>query len=113
VNAGIVIDTSLVSSLSSSLGLGVILGLFIGKQVGISIAVALSVKLGFASMPRGVRPIHMYGVALLCGIGFTMALFVANLAFIDPAHLDVAKLGIIVGSALSAIAGAVVLRTTT
>jgi len=113
VNAGIVIDTSLVSSLTSSVGLGVILGLFIGKQVGISIAVALSVKLGIASMPRGVRPVHMYGVALLCGIGFTMALFVANLAFIDPAHLDVAKLSIIAGSALSAIAGAIVLRATT
>lgn len=113
VNAGIVIDTSLVSSLTSSVGLGVILGLFIGKQVGISIAVALSVKLGIASMPRGVRPVHMYGVALLCGIGFTMALFVANLAFIDPAHLDVAKLSILVGSAVSAIAGAIVLRTTT
>ena len=113
VNAGIVIDTSLVSSLSSSLGLGVILGLFIGKQIGISLAVIVSVKLGIASMPRGVRPIHMYGVALLCGIGFTMALFVANLAFIDPAHLDVAKLSIIVGSTLSAVAGAVVLRSTT
>lgn len=113
VNAGIVIDTSLVSSLTSSVGLGVILGLFVGKQVGISIGVALSVKFGIASMPRGVRPVHMYGVALLCGVGFTMALFVANLAFIDPAHLDVAKLSIIVGSALSAIAGAVVLRTTT
>jgi NhaA family Na+:H+ antiporter len=113
VNAGIVIDTSLVSSLSSSVGLGVILGLFIGKQIGISLAVVVSVKLGIASMPRGVRPIHMYGVALLCGIGFTMALFVANLAFIDPAHLDVAKLSIIVGSTLSAVAGAIVLRSTT
>jgi NhaA family Na+:H+ antiporter len=113
VNAGVVIDTSLISSLTSPLGLGVILGLFIGKQVGISFAVWLSVKAGIASMPRGVRPMHMYGVALLCGIGFTMALFVANLAFIDPAHLDVAKLGIIVGSALSAFGGAIVLRTTT
>lgn len=113
VNAGVVFDTTLASSLTSPIGLGVILGLFIGKQVGISIAVALSVKLGVASMPRGVRPVHMYGVALLCGVGFTMALFVANLAFIDPAHLDVAKLSIIVGSALSAVAGAVVLRATT
>lgn len=113
VNAGVVIDTSLISSLTSPLGLGVILGLFIGKQVGISFAVWLSVKAGIASMPREVRPMHMYGVALLCGIGFTMALFVANLAFIDPAHLDVAKLGIIVGSALSAVGGAIVLRTTT
>ncbi len=113
VNAGVVIDTTLVASLTSPVALGVILGLFIGKQVGISIAVALSVKLGIASMPRGVRPVHMYGVALLCGIGFTMALFVANLAFIDPAHLVVAKLSILIGSAVSAIAGAVVLRTTT
>lgn len=113
VNAGVVIDTSLVASLTSPIALGVIFGLFIGKQVGISIAVVLSVKLGIASMPRGVRPVHMYGVALLCGVGFTMALFVANLAFIDPAHLDVAKLSIIVGSMLSAVAGAVVLRTST
>jgi NhaA family Na+:H+ antiporter len=113
VNAGVVIDTSLVTSLGSPLGLGVILGLFVGKQLGISFAVWLAVKAGVASMPRGVRPVHMYGVALLCGIGFTMALFVANLAFIDPAHLDVAKLSVLVGSILSAVGGAVVLRTTT
>lgn len=113
VNAGVVIDTALASSLTSPIGLGVILGLFIGKQVGISVAVALSVKLGVASMPRGVRLVHMYGVALLCGIGFTMALFVSNLAFIDPAQLNVAKLSIIVGSALSAVTGVVVLRMTT
>jgi NhaA family Na+:H+ antiporter len=54
----------------------------------------------------------MYGVSLLCGIGFTMALFVANLAFIEPQHLDMAKLSILAGSALSAVAGAIILKRT-
>jgi NhaA family Na+:H+ antiporter len=53
---------------------------------------------------------QIYGVSLLCGIGFTMALFVANLAFIDPAHLNEAKLAILIGSTISAIAGTIVLR---
>lgn len=112
VNAGVVIDPTLITSLMSPVSLGIILGLFLGKQLGITFAVWASVKLKVAVLPNGVSMLQMYGVSLLCGIGFTMALFVAHLAFIDPRHLDIAKLSIIVGSTISAIIGSVVLRST-
>jgi len=112
VNAGVVIDPALISSLASPVSLGIILGLFIGKQLGITAAVWATVKLGITRLPNGVSMVQMYGVSLLCGIGFTMALFVAHLAFIDPRHLDIAKLSIIVGSIISAVVGSLVLRST-
>ncbi|MCX6141373.1 MAG: Na+/H+ antiporter NhaA [Candidatus Kapabacteria bacterium] len=111
VNAGVVIDFSLVSSLVSPVSLGIALGLFIGKQLGITTAVWASVKLGIARLPNGVSMKQMYGVSLLCGVGFTMALFVAHLAFLEPHHLDIAKLSIIAGSTISAIIGSLVLRS--
>lgn len=111
VNAGVVIDLSLVSSLASPVSLGIVLGLFIGKQLGITAAVWASVKFGIAKLPNGVSMKQMYGVSLLCGIGFTMALFVAHLAFIEQQHLHIAKFSIIVGSVISAIIGSLVLRT--
>jgi NhaA family Na+:H+ antiporter len=112
VNAGVIIDPSLITSLMSPVSIGIILGLFIGKQLGITFAVWVSVRLKIAALPSGVSMVQMYGVSLLCGIGFTMALFVAHLAFIDPRHLDIAKLSIIVGSTISAIVGSLVLRST-
>lgn len=111
VNAGVVINLSLISSLASPISLGIILGLFIGKQLGITVAVWATVKLGITRLPSGVTMVQMYGVSLLCGIGFTMALFVAHLAFIDPQHLDIAKLSIIVGSTISAIIGSIALSS--
>jgi NhaA family Na+:H+ antiporter len=110
VNAGVAIDASLLGGLLSPVSLGIALGLFIGKQLGISAAVWASVRLGIADLPQGSTMKQIYGVSLLCGIGFTMALFVANLAFIDPAHLNEAKLAILLGSTISAIAGSIVLR---
>jgi NhaA family Na+:H+ antiporter len=110
VNAGVVITPTMVSGLTSPVALGIALGLFLGKQIGISASVWLSVRVGLTKLPTGVTMAQMYGVSLLCGIGFTMALFVAHLAFVDPQHLEMAKLSILIGSTLSAIIGAIVLR---
>ena len=86
------------------------MGLFLGKQIGIFSAVWLAVKSGFAAKPRGATWLQIYGVALLCGIGFTMSLFIGGLAFADPHLIDEAKLGTLSGSVLAAIVGFIVLR---
>ncbi|MDB5687234.1 MAG: nhaA [Rhizorhabdus sp.] len=91
--------------------LGVALGLFLGKQVGIFGTVWLLVRLGWADRPHGAGWRQVYGVTLLCGIGFTMSLFIGALAFGDGSHLnDEAKLGVLAGSIVSALAGWLVLR---
>lgn len=109
-NAGVRIESSMISTVTSPLSLGVILGLFIGKQAGITLSVWLSYKLGITRLPEHVTMQQMYGVSLLCGIGFTMALFVAQLAFqSSPDQLSTAKLSVLIGSSLSAIVGAAVL----
>jgi NhaA family Na+:H+ antiporter len=110
VNAGVRIEPEMVAGLLSPVSLGIALGLFLGKQVGITFSVWLSCRLGITQLPSGVSMIQMYGVSILCGIGFTMALFVAHLAFIDPSHLAMSKLSILLGSTLSALVGAFVLR---
>lgn len=110
VNAGVAVDASLLSGLFSPVSLGIALGLFLGKQAGVTLAVWASVRLGIADLPQNSTMMQIYGVSLLCGIGFTMALFVANLAFIDPAHLNAAKLAILIGSTISAVVGSIVLR---
>jgi len=110
VNSGVAVDASLLAGIFSPVSLGIALGLFIGKQLGVTAAVWASVRLGIAILPQNSSMMQIYGVSLLCGIGFTMALFVANLAFIDPAHLNEAKLAILIGSTISAIAGTIVLR---
>ena len=86
--------------------LGIALGLFAGKQLGIFGAVAAMVKLGFADAPSGASWRQIYGVAVLCGIGFTMSLFIGALAFGEgSAQYDTAKLGVLAGSIASALAG--------
>ncbi len=93
------------------LPLGIVAGLFIGKQVGIFGAVWLAVKAGLAPKPRNTNWLQLYGAALLCGIGFTMSLFIGALAFPgDQALIDQARIGTLAGSLLSAIAGYLVLR---
>ena len=94
--------------------LGIILGLAVGKPVGITAACWAAQKMGIASLPNGVTWKHIIGAGCLGGIGFTMAIFIAALGFKDPAvapYLDAAKLGILIASAVSAIAGLGILMT--
>jgi NhaA family Na+:H+ antiporter len=91
--------------------LGIAAGLFLGKQVGIFLSVWLCVRFGIAQRLRGATWLQIYGVSLLCGIGFTMSLFIGALAFAgSPLLIEEAKLGVLLGSLASAIAGYLVLR---
>lgn len=110
VNAGVLIEPAMMPAMTSNVALGIILGLFVGKQFGITASVWLALRLGIATLPDNVSMKQIYGVSILCGIGFTMALFVAQLAFVTAQDLDVAKLSIMVGSTISAVIGLVVLR---
>jgi NhaA family Na+:H+ antiporter len=112
-NAGVPLAGLTLASLFEPVPLGIALGLFLGKQLGVFGASWLAVKSGIASLPDGANWRHVYGVALLCGIGFTMSLFIGSLAFEQTGGNGDAfdeRLGILAGSFLSAIAGIVVLR---
>jgi NhaA family Na+:H+ antiporter len=104
-NAGVALPADFVSALGDRITLGVILGLILGKQAGVTASCWLAVRLGAATLPTGATWRQLYGVAALCGIGFTMSLFVASLAFTDPAALDGAKLGVLAASLISGIYG--------
>ncbi|EGH27747.1 pH-dependent sodium/proton antiporter, partial [Pseudomonas syringae pv. japonica str. M301072] len=91
--------------------LGVALGLLFGKQIGIFAMAALAIRAGLARLPDGSNWGQLYGVAALCGIGFTMSLFIGALAFPGtPELVDEVKVGVLIGSVLSAVLGVVVLR---
>ena len=110
VSAGVALSAGL-SALTQPLPLGVALGLFVGKQVGVGGALWLAIRFGFAPRPANTTSAHLYGAALLCGIGFTMSLFIGALAFpADAETINAAKLGTLAGSLLSALAGYLVLR---
>ena len=105
-NAGVILDEISVNTLLAPVPLGIICGLFFGKQIGVFLFAFLSVKLKIAEMPSSSNWIKFYGVGILTGIGFTMSLFVGNLAFIDYSNnLDGVKIGVLIGSALSALVG--------
>ena len=105
-NAGIALDgDALAAAAGEAVTLGVILGLVLGKGSGLLVGAALAVWLGLADRPRGVTWTHLAGLGGLAGIGFTISLFVTALAFEDPATLAAAKVGILAGSLLSALAG--------
>jgi NhaA family Na+:H+ antiporter len=110
-NAGVSLQGIGFQQLFAPLPLGIAAGLFIGKQAGIFGAVWLSVRFGLAQRLRGATWTQIYGVSLLCGIGFTMSLFIGALAFPDdPALVEEAKIGVILGSVASALTGYLVLR---
>ncbi|WLG87074.1 Na+/H+ antiporter NhaA [Pseudomonas cucumis] len=110
-NAGVSLARISTENLVGPIPLGVALGLLVGKQVGVFLLAALSIRLGLAKMPAGSNWLQLYGVALLCGIGFTMSLFIGNLAFPGSPHLvDEVKVGVLSGSFLAAIGGVIVLR---
>ena len=105
-NAGVSLDGISFSSLLLPVPLGILLGLFIGKQLGVFLFSYVSIKLGFAQMPNNSNWIELYGVGILTGIGFTMSLFVGNLAFIENTqYIDGVKLGVLSGSLLSTLSG--------
>jgi NhaA family Na+:H+ antiporter len=109
-NAGVPIAPSTLTKPDAALvGAGVAFGLLLGKPIGITLFTWLAVRLGFAELPRGVSWAQVFGVGALAGIGFTVSLFIASLAFYDPAHLAGAKLGILAGSAISAVGGVMLL----
>ena len=108
-NAGVSLEGMGFASLAAPLPLGIALGLFVGKQIGIFGSVWAAVKLGVAVRPKGASWTQVYGVALLCGIGFTMSLFIGGLAFTDVAQGDAVKIGVLLGSLTSALAGVLVL----
>jgi NhaA family Na+:H+ antiporter len=113
-NAGVSLAGFMPADLVDPVPLGVALGLLLGKQFGIFGSVWLLVRAGWAERPCGAGWAQIYGVSLLCGIGFTMSLFIGALAFGDGTHLnDEAKLGVLLGSMLSALAGWMVLRLAT
>ncbi len=109
-NAGVRLDGRIQEALLQPVSLGIILGLFFGKQVGITLTSVLAVKTGQAELPPGVTFGQLYGASILGGIGFTMSIFVAGLAFSDGPLLSAAKLGILAASAVSGVIGFAVLK---
>tara|TARA_B100001250_G_C19811174_1_gene795753 strand:+ start:163 stop:1350 length:1188 start_codon:yes stop_codon:yes gene_type:complete len=105
-NAGVSLDGLSLSSLLNKVPLGILLGLFLGKQIGVFIFSYISIKLKFAQMPNKSNWISFYGVGILTGIGFTMSLFVGNLAFVENnQYMDGVKIGVLTGSLLSTLFG--------
>ncbi|KQM90478.1 sodium:proton antiporter [Sphingomonas sp. Leaf22] len=111
VNAGVAVTGVPLSILWAPLPLAVAVGLFVGKQVGVLGAIWLAVRSGLSCRPGDANWVHLWGVAALAGIGFTMSLFIGGLAFAgDAAAIDQVKIGVLAGSLLSALLGAALLR---
>jgi NhaA family Na+:H+ antiporter len=108
-NAGVVIDSHILSALANPVSLGIVLGLALGKPLGILATAWFAVTARLCRLPKGVTWSQVVGVGCLAGIGFTMSLFVTELAFTDEAVIAAAKLGILIASLLSAIIGAAIL----
>lgn len=104
-NAAVVFKADIFSTLFSPISLAVAIALVLGKTVGITFFSWLSAKIGVAALPDKVTWTQIFGVAMLGGIGFTMSLFISNLAFKDPAYIDQAKVGILFGSLVAGFAG--------
>jgi NhaA family Na+:H+ antiporter len=110
-NAGVSVSGGFADAAWHPVALGIVLGLFLGKQAGIFTFSWFAVRLGLADLPTGVSWRQLHGVAVLGGIGFTMSLFIANLAFGGGSLEPVAKVGILLGSAASAFAGLVLVAS--
>jgi Na+:H+ antiporter, NhaA family len=109
-NAGVSLAGLQLSDLFAPLALGIAAGLVIGKQVGVFGFMFVAAKLGLVRRPMGVSWMQLYGLACLTGIGFTMSLFIGNLAFVDPTQIETVKLGVISGSLISGLLGFLILR---
>ena len=105
-NAGVSLEGLSLDSLLNKVPLGILLGLFVGKQLGVFVFSYISIKLKIAQMPNNSNWFNFYGVGVLTGIGFTMSLFVGNLAFVENMqYMDGAKIGVLAGSLLSTLFG--------
>ena len=105
-NAGVSLNGVNLNSLLSPVPLGILLGLFVGKQIGVFLFSIVSIKLKIAQMPNNSNWVSLYGVGILTGIGFTMSLFIGNLAFADNTqYMDGVKIGVLAGSLLSTLVG--------
>ncbi len=112
-NAGVSLGGDLAAALFSAPSLGIMLGLIVGKQVGVTLLAWLAIRGRIGTLPEGSTWRQVYGASWLAGIGFTMSLFIAGLAFKDsPELLETAKIGILAGSLISGVAGYVILRMT-
>ena len=112
-NAGVSLEGLSLNILLDKVPLGIVLGLFVGKQLGVFVFSYISIKLKVAQMPNNSNWYNFYGVGILTGIGFTMSLFVGNLAFIENTeYIDGVKLGVLSGSLLSTLAGYFLILTT-
>ncbi len=108
-NAGVHIDGSIFNMLNHPVSIGIIVGLLFGKFIGISVFSRIVVKLKLATLPNGVNWMQIYGAAFLAGIGFTMSMFISELAFTSKSNVEIAKVGIMTASLISAIVGMVLL----
>lgn len=110
-NAGVQFVGTTTEQIFNPIVIGVMCGLFVGKQVGIFGACYLAIKAGFAKLPEGVTFQQLYGASILCGIGFTMSLFIGSLAFenVSVDYMNSVKVGVLAGSILSAILGGIVI----
>lgn len=109
-NAGVSLQGMTWTSVLEPVPLGVALGLLLGKQIGVFVAAMLAIRLGWADLPARATWKQLYGVALLCGIGFTMSLFIGMLAFPEMQALQSeVKIGVLLGSIVSAVLGAILL----
>ena len=111
-NAGVLLGEDFISTLLNPVSVGVVIGLVLGKQIGITLFVWLAVKSGISEMPSGVSWLHIYGASWLAGIGFTMSLFISDLAFTDSPLLEVAKVGILTASLIAGVVGWSIIRRT-
>ena len=112
-NAGVPLGGLSIIDALQPVPLGIVAGLFLGKQVGVLVFSWVGIRTGIAALPDGVGWRQLYGAAALCGIGFTMSLFIASLAFAQDsmAFQGLERLGILVGSLASGLLGYLVLRT--
>lgn len=108
-NAGVSFSGLGINQLFGPIPLGILLGLFLGKQIGVFAATALAIRFNVAQMPKGGSWPALYAIAIICGVGFTMSLFIGTLAF-DSSNISLVRFGVLAGSCLSGVLGYLLLR---
>jgi NhaA family Na+:H+ antiporter len=109
-NAGVSLQGITWESITNPITLGIFKGLFFGKQIGIFLIIWLVIQLRLSPKPQGVSWLHLYAVSMLCGVGFTMSLFIGELAFETRDQADAVRMGVLMGSIASAIGGYLLIR---